>query len=93
MAVTGLLVYGGVRCFADANMMPVVCMVVDKRYRATGYGVLNLFNCAVAGFSVYLGGIMRDAQLDLGIVFMLAAGVLAVCALLLSLIKPPEEKE
>ncbi len=89
LAVAGLVVFGGMRCFADANMMPIMCMVVDKRYRATGYGVLNLFACAVGGVSIYLGGIMRDAQIDLGIVFMFAAGVLGVGALLLALIKLP----
>jgi sugar phosphate permease len=91
LAVTGLVVFGGVRCFADANMMPIVCMVADKRYRATGYGVLNLFACAIGGLSIYLGGIMRDARIDLGVVFMFAAGALAVCALLLALVQPPPE--
>ncbi|MDR0902885.1 MAG: MFS transporter [Opitutaceae bacterium] len=92
LAVAGLVVFGGVRCFADANMMPIMCMVADRRYRATGYGVLNLFSCAIGGVSIWLGGIMRDARVDLGVVFMCAAGALAVCAVLLALVKPPPEE-
>ena len=92
LAVASLVVYGGMRSFSDSNMMPILCLVADPRYRATGYGVLNLFACAVGGFSIYLGGILRDARVDLGVMFMFATGALCVCALLLALIKPPRER-
>ena len=48
LAILGLICFGFARAFADSNMMPILCTVTDSRYRATGYGVLNLFSCVVA---------------------------------------------
>lgn len=55
LALAGLVVFGLARAFSDSNMMPILCMVADSRYRATGYGVLNLFSCVVGGFTIYAG--------------------------------------
>lgn len=41
-------------------MMPILCTVTDARYRATGYGVLNL--CIVGGLTIYAGGMSRVRQ-------------------------------
>ena len=69
-------------------MMPILCLVSDPRYRATGYGVLNLFSCLVGGASIYAGGALRDAHVNLSLLFHFAAASLLVCAGLLFLVKP-----
>ncbi len=40
-AVAGVVVFGMARAFVDPNLMPILCLVADPRYRATGYGVLE----------------------------------------------------
>jgi hypothetical protein len=49
------------RLFANANMMPIVCLIADERYRATGYGIINFCSCFIGGITIYLGGALRDA--------------------------------
>jgi MFS family permease len=36
LAIVGLIAYGLTRTFADAEMMPILCLTADARYRATG---------------------------------------------------------
>lgn len=69
IALGGLVVFGLTKSFADANMMPILTMVVDQRYRATGYGLLNLCACAVGGATIYVGGALRDADVSVVRVF------------------------
>ena len=88
LAVAGFVVYAFTRTFTDANMMPILCLVADPRYRATGYGVLNLFSCIIGGFGLYAGGALRDARIDLSQMFQAAAGLVLVCAFILYRIKP-----
>src|SRR4029078_12369572 len=38
LALLGLVIYGFTRSFSDATMMPILCLISDNRYRATGYG-------------------------------------------------------
>ena len=87
-AVAGLVCFGLARAFADTNMMPILCLVSDPRYRATGYGILNLFGCVVGGGAIYAGGALRDAHVDRSRIFQFAAASLALCAVLLLFIKP-----
>ncbi|MBI5769217.1 MAG: MFS transporter [Verrucomicrobia bacterium] len=89
MAIGGLVVYGLTRNFTDANMMPILCLVADARYRATGYGFLNLVACVIGGVYIYIGGALRDANIGLSIVFLVMTVILVICATLLFLIKPP----
>ena len=58
IAVMGFVLYALTRMFSDANMMPILCLVTDERYRATGYGILNLFSCIVGGVGIYAGGML-----------------------------------
>jgi MFS family permease len=88
LAVAGLVIYGLTRAFADSNMMPILCQVTDPRYRATGYGILNFCSTMVGGLTVYLGGALRDAQVNVSLIFYFAAFSLLVCAGLLQAIKP-----
>ncbi len=88
LAIAGLSIYGFTRVFSDANLMPILCQVANSRYRATGYGVLNLFSCLVGGVTVYLGGVLRDAHIGVSTLFMAAAAGMLVCGVLMLLVKP-----
>ena len=88
VAIAGLMVYGLMRSFADTNMMPILCLVTDARYRATGYGFLNMFACFVGGITIFAGGALRDAQIDVSRIFQFSAVCLAAAAALLFFIKP-----
>ena len=88
VAIAALMLYGFGRNFTDANMMPALCLVVDPRYRATGYGVLNLFSCIIGGVSLYAGGALRDAHVNVNNLFMWSAAGILVCAGLMFMVKP-----
>ncbi len=88
LALAGLVVYGFARPFPDANMLPILCQIVDSRYLATGIGVLNMFAVFVGGATIYAGGALRDAGVDISTVFNFGACSLVGCAVLLWLIRP-----
>ena len=88
IALAGLAIYGLTRAFPDANMMPVLCQITDPRYRATGLGLLNAFATIVGGLTIYVGGALRDAHVNITNVFECGAAGLLVCAVLLWFIKP-----
>lgn len=92
VAIAGLVGYGVTRSFSDANMMPILCLISDARYRATGYGVLNFFSCVAAGFGIYAGGAMRDMQVSLNIIFLLVSATLIGCGLLLFSLRIPADE-
>ncbi|MDF7820632.1 MFS transporter [Runella sp. MFBS21] len=83
LAIAGFTIYAFTRTFLDANMMPILCMIVDRRYRATGYGIINMLSCIIGGIGIYAGGAVRDAHLDLSILFRGATVVLLICVFLL----------
>ena len=86
--VGGFLIYALTRPFIDANMMPILGIIADKRYLATGYGFLNLCSCIVGGVGIYAAGALRDGQVNLNIIFQVAALSMIICAFLLFRLKP-----
>ncbi|MEY2882014.1 MAG: hypothetical protein RLZZ15_4394 [Verrucomicrobiota bacterium] len=88
LAIAGLMVFGLMKSFTDANMMPILILVSDRRYRATGYGVLNLCSCLVGGLTIYAGGVLRDAKIDVSRIFQAGAASVVVCAAILYLVLP-----
>ena len=88
VAIAGLMLYGVGRYFTDANMMPALCLVADPRYRATGYGVLNMFSCIIGGVSIYAGGALRDAHVNVNNLFMWSSVSMLFCAGLMFMVKP-----
>jgi predicted MFS family arabinose efflux permease len=90
LAIAGLSLYGLTRSFSDANLMPILCQVADTRYRATGYGLLNFCATAIGGLTIYLGGVLRDAHINVATLFQTAAVGLLVCAVLMMLVKPAQ---
>ena len=93
LAICGLIVFGMARGFADANNMPILCQITERRYRATGYGVMNFTSCVVGGLMTYAAGVLNDAQVGLGLVFKWSAAGVVVAVLLLLLVKPKKELE
>lgn len=87
VALGGLVVFGLAKTFTDTNMMPILCLFVDPRYRATGYGILNFCSCLIGGLTIYAGGALRDAHVDVSRVFQFAAVCMLFCAGLLRFIK------
>jgi MFS family permease len=80
LALTGLIIYGFVRPFPDANMMPILSQITDRRYFATGIGILNGFATLVGGATIYAGGALRDAHVNVFTLFNCGAAGLLVCA-------------
>ncbi|MBI5381904.1 MAG: MFS transporter [Opitutae bacterium] len=87
LAIAGLVVYGLGRGFFDANLMPMLRSVCDERYSATGYGLLNFVGVSMGGLLIYVGGWLKDAQVDLARVFQFSAGGLLLVGLLLFALK------
>ena len=68
--------------------MAILCMVSDRRYRAMGFGVMNLFANGMGGLASLAGGMLKDANLNVNTLFRFSSVVVLGCALLLYLIKP-----
>lgn len=86
--VAGFTVYALTRPFIDANMMPILGLIADNRYLATGYGFLNFCSCLIGGIGIYVAGALRDGQIDLSLIFRVAALTMLLCALLLFRLRP-----
>lgn len=93
IAIACVMIYGLTRPFTDGNLMPILCMVLDPRYRATGMGVLNLFACTIGGLTIYAGGVLRDAHVNVSLIFQCAGAGLLLCAVLMFLVKPSRTSE
>jgi MFS family permease len=89
--IVSLILYRIVTSFVDANRMPVICEIVDERYRATAYGIVNMMAAIGGGVSVYLVGMFRDLKSDPAIVFYVLAGFNVILAALFYYAKPRVE--
>ena len=87
VAIICFIIYALTKAFSDVNMMPILCIIADPRYRAAGYGILNLFACVVGGIGLYAGGVLRDMQIDLSTIYQSAALIMGICLVLLMIIK------
>ncbi|MDB6170664.1 MAG: Major Facilitator Superfamily protein, partial [Verrucomicrobia bacterium] len=81
--ILSLVMWGLAEGFLGANMMPIICLAIDPRYRATALGVLNCFTACFGGLSIYLVGALRDAQVGIGLILAFAGGGVLLCGLLL----------
>jgi len=93
LAIFAFMIYSFTRAFGDANMMPMLCMVVDPKYRATGYGVLNFFSTIFGGIAIYAGGVLRDSNIDLSNMYQFAALIMIICATLLFMVRPKSKSD
>lgn len=94
LAILVLIVYGIGRGFYDANQMPILRCVCAEQYSATGYGILNFISALVGGAMVYVGGGLRDANVNLLRIFQVSAVCLLAAGLVLLLIglKSPRDR-
>jgi MFS family permease len=74
--------------FLDANLMPAACTVVDFRYRATAYGLLNFVGTTAGGGMTYIGGWLKEQDVSFGTVFQAAGVMILVAGLLLLMVRP-----
>lgn len=87
LTIVFFLFYGLTSKFTDTNMMPMLCLMVDTRYRATGYGILNMFSTIVGGVGIYIAGALRDSQINLSTIYQVAAISIILCIGILFLVK------
>ncbi len=86
-AIGWLVLFGVTRTFCDVNLVPILCLVSDARYRGTAIGVISTCTSVTGGVMIYLVGLLRDQHVELGRIFAFAAGSMVVCIVLLRLIK------
>lgn len=88
VSLMGFAFYGVSRGLVDANLMPVLRTVVDERYSATGFGVLNFLSVSLGGILIYVAGWLRDKNVPLMIIYQFASACLLVAGCLLLTLKP-----
>lgn len=88
LAIILFMIYALFKSFTDTNMMPALCLVIDPKYRATGYGILNFVACIIGGAGLYMGGVLRDLKIDLGATYQFAALVMIITSVLFAMVKP-----
>ncbi len=88
MIVTGAIMFGFGFGMFDVNNMPILCQFVPSRYRATGYGILNLAGISSgAVITKELGKAIDAGHMTVVFVGMIAAVAIAI-ALQLTILRP-----
>lgn len=88
MIVAGALLFGLGFGIFDVNNMPILCQFVSSRYRATGYGLLNLAGISAgAVITNELGKALDAGYMDAVFVVMIIAVAIAI-TLQLTVLKP-----
>ena len=89
-----IMIVAGAVCFGlgfgifDVNSMPILCQFVSSRYRATGYGLMNLAGISAgAVITNELGKALDAGYMNTVFAAMIAAVVLAI-VLQLTVLKP-----
>lgn len=88
IAVVCFMLYSLTKSFIDSNMMPILCLITYPRYRATGYGILNLVATVIGGVGLYAGGVLRDLNINLSLIYQIAALTMIISIVILFAIKP-----
>ncbi|MGN0865125.1 MAG: MFS transporter [Akkermansia sp.] len=65
----------------DATLMPVLRSMIDERFSATGYGLLNLTSVAAGALISWGGGALKDMNVNLGVPLSIAGLLMVVCGL------------
>lgn len=90
--LVSLSLWGLAMGFLGANMMPIICLIVDSRYRATAMGVLNLCAAVSGGLAVYGIGALRDAKMGINLILTFAGFGAILCASFLWLVNNSVKK-
>ncbi len=88
IAVLGIVLFGLSKGNHDANFMPIITQVVDKRYQATGYGIMSFFSVLSGAVMIYVGGYLKDIGIALDLVFKIAGVGVFISGLVLLAINP-----
>ncbi|MCH5599831.1 MFS transporter [Niabella ginsengisoli] len=76
----------------DANNMPILCQFVPPRYRATGYGLMNMTGVFFGAFITSFLGRSTDAG-NLGRDFALMSGVVLVMLIVQLVVLKPQTQD
>lgn len=87
IAIIAMFIFGIARGFNDANLMPILRQIADSRYIATGYGFLNFLSTIIGGLMVYVGGALKDAKIDLSVIYQGSAILMLIATWSLFAIK------
>lgn len=88
MIVSGALLFGLGFGIFDVNNMPILCQFVPSRYRATGYGILNLAGISAgAVITNVLGKALDAGYMSMVFIVMIATVSLAIL-LQLTVLRP-----
>lgn len=93
MAVGFMVVYGISRMFVDTNLMPIIVATTDSRYRATAYGMMNMFTTVIGGLGVYVIGVLRDRSVDMSLILQVVSLTALASVVFLILIKRSVKKK
>jgi MFS family permease len=74
----------------DANSMPILCQVAPPRFRATGYGLMNLCGTTAGALVTPLLGKLKDSGTPLALGFAYCAVPALVAAVVMILLRPQE---
>lgn len=93
VAICGLVVFGLGWGFFDSNNMPILCQIARPRWRATGYGIMNLVSISCGGFGDWAFGALRDRNVPLNWIFGAFAGVALLSIVIVLFIRPQQISE
>jgi MFS family permease len=93
IAIAGLAVFGIGWGFFDCNNMPILCQIVRREWRATGYGIMNMVSISCGGFGDWAFGYLRDRDVPLNLIFGAFAGVALLSVIIVLQIRPKEQVE
>lgn len=88
MVVLCTALYGLSFGMFDTNNMPILCQVAPPSFRATGYGLMNLFGIGSGAYLTPLLGKLKDHGVPLSQGFALCAAPVIIAAVLMLLLRP-----
>ncbi len=88
VAVTGAILFGFGFGVFDVNNMPILCQFVPSRYRATGYGLLNLAGISAGALITGEMGKAIQAGYKGTMFIVMIAAVIAAIVFQLAMLKP-----
>ncbi len=88
IAIFGIVIFGLSKGNHDANFMPIITQVVDKKYQATGYGIMSFFGVMSGAVMIWVGGYLKDIGISLDLVFKIAAIGILISGFVLMAIRP-----
>ncbi len=87
LTVLSLGLWGVAMGFLGANTMPILCLFIDARYRATALGTLNCFTAVTGGLAIYGVGALRDARIGVDVILAVTSAGGLACGTMLWLVQ------